>query len=334
MQIKDIINENDLRKYFHDYLDEKGQSSLHRAIQNSKKLKNLIESFTKDEDDLTLSARSQLIIDNIERPLCLICNKKTSFEKNNRRFLECCSVKCAANNPRRINQIKNSNLEKFGNENFWGSKDHQNNLVQSAFDKHGVDHYFKSDDFKTKTELTSIEKYGTKLPVQSEIVKNKIKESLSKVDRKIWQEKKKKTFIKNYGVEHPMKCPEFFNNQLKKSYYRKDYFLPSGKKIQLQGYEPLCLDILLKTYNEDDILTNIKDIFTTIGPIDYLDKNGKEHRYFPDFYILKENKIIEVKSTRTYLVHLALNELKREECIKRGFEFEFWIFGKEGCEIK
>ena len=333
MLIKEIKSKEDLQSFLINYEKENGQRSLHRCIQNSKTLKLLIESFTPDEIDLSTSARSELIIKNTDRPTCIICGSKTNFEKNNRRFLECCSVKCAANNESRINKIKNTNFEKYGNENFWGSKMHQDNLKDIAIKNFGVDHYMKSEDFKEKSEKTSLEKYGTKKPQQSDEVKIKIKESSLKIDRKLIEINRKLKSIKKYGVDHHMKVYEIFEKQQKSSFYRKDYILPSGRKIQLQGFEPKCLDELLLKYKEDDILMTSKEIFSVLGPIDYYDIDGKQRRYFPDFYIVSENKIIEVKSDRTFNVHKELNLSKRKECINRGYNFEFWIYSNNGLEI-
>ena len=48
----------------------------------------------------------------------------------------------------------------------------------------------------------------------------------------------------------------------------------------------------------------------------------KKHRYFPDFYIPKDNLIIEVKSTFTYNKELEKNLLK-EQCVKdAGFKYK------------
>jgi hypothetical protein len=331
MQILEIKSKIDFKTYITNYKKEKGQKSLHRAVQNSKRLKALIDVFCKEED-LTYSAKIELILSDTERPKCAVCRKKTSFNLNMMRFLECCSAKCAANNTRRNKQIQKTNLEKYGNENFWGSKLHQENLKAFAIEEYGADHYMKSEDFKEKSKQTSLLKYGTEKPSQSEEIRQKIRDTRNSLDKKAISEKAKITWIKKYGVDHPSKHPIIFEKQQKSSFYRKDFFLPSGRKVQLQGFEPMCLEELLKSYEEEEILCSTKEIFTLLGPIDYVDINGKTRRYFPDFYIPKENKIIEVKSSRTYSVHEMLNEAKRKECEVRGFLFEFWVYGSEGLK--
>jgi hypothetical protein len=49
------------------------------------------------------------------------------------------------------------------------------------------------------------------------------------------------------------KCNSFGNKN-------KLYKLPSDEIIRVQGYEPLAIDILLKKYNENDIITQKKDM--------------------------------------------------------------------------
>jgi hypothetical protein len=51
----------------------------------------------------------------------------------------------------------------------------------------------------------------------------------------------------------------------------------------------------------------------------------KSFRYYPDIWILSENKIIEVKSFYTYKQHLIKNIMKALATRKYGFSFEFWI---------
>jgi hypothetical protein len=54
--------------------------------------------------------------------------------------------------------------------------------------------------------------------------------------------------------------------------------------------------------------------------------NNKEHIYYPDIYIISENKIIEVKSTYTYKKELIKNMIKSLSTRKLGYDFEFWIY--------
>lgn len=109
------------------------------------------------------------------------------------------------------------------------------------------------------------------------------------------------------------------------NYTLKEYVLPSGKITKVQGYEPQALDILLRTYSEEDIILGAANIREKIGMIIYTDNDGKQHRYFPDIYISSINKIIEVKSEWTYKIQKDVNELKKNACIEAGLDFAFMI---------
>ena len=104
----------------------------------------------------------------------------------------------------------------------------------------------------------------------------------------------------------------------------KDFTLPSGKIVKLQGYEPQVLTELLKTYSEDDIVIGVKDMNITIKKIKYVYRDTI-HTYYPDFYIKSTNTIVEVKSSWTYKLHKKRNLAKQNACLQQGFNFEFRI---------
>jgi len=125
---------------------------------------------------------------------------------------------------------------------------------------------------------------------------------------------------------------EVFEKQQKNSYYYKDYTLPSGKIVRIQGYEDKALDELLLIYREEDLLISNHDIFSKFGAFEY-EYEEKTHRYFPDIFLIPENRFIEVKSTRTFSVNRQKNLLKKNSVLAKGLDFVFWIYGKEGKKI-
>jgi hypothetical protein len=68
---------------------------------------------------------------------------------------------------------KNNNLEKYGVENVFSSKDIKEKIKKTNLEKYGVDHILKSDVFKEKIKKTNLEKYGTEYPIQSDIIRTK-----------------------------------------------------------------------------------------------------------------------------------------------------------------
>ena len=109
----------------------------------------------------------------------------------------------------------------------------------------------------------------------------------------------------------------------------KEYTLPSGKIVKLQGYEPFVLDRLLEIYNESDIFIGVSEIYSQIGRIHYNFEN-MERTYYPDFYIKSINKIMEVKSEYTFGIKKYENIAKQNSCLNLGFSFEFNIVDRNG----
>ncbi len=118
--------------------------------------------------------------------------------------------------------------------------------------------------------------------------------------------------------------PEYANKVLTNGRSYKEYILPSGHTVKLQGYEPHVLNDLLKTYSESDIICEVKNINKEIGLIKYF-FNNKICTYYPDFYIKSTNTIIEVKSEFSFNYAKEKNLAKEQACLKQGFNFLFII---------
>jgi hypothetical protein len=93
------------------------------------------------------------------------------------------------------------------------------------------------------------------------------------------------------------------------AYLRKKYILPSGKIIFIQGYEPQFLDFVFsnKIFKENEICFSYR-------VIPYIDENGVNRKYIPDFYIPKYNLIIEIKSSWI----LRIQNESRVKCKEEG----------------
>jgi hypothetical protein len=131
-----------------------------------------------------------------------------------------------------------------------------------------------------------------------------------------------KTCEIRYGVRNPTQNFDILHKAFTNSKKFKDYILPSGKVIKIQGYENIALDELLQKYLESDIHTGKY----TPRIKYYKQETQSEHMYFPDIFIKSINKIIEVKSTWTYKKELDVNTLKGNACKNNGYNFEFWIY--------
>ena len=223
-------------------------------------------------------------------------------------------------------QKKQTKLNNYGNENF-------NNRIKSALtclEKYGVENPNQVNEIKQQAKNTCIEKYGCENPGQSEEIKKTMKATCIEkygVDY-AWQASHTKEKIKStnnirYGVDYPMQDSAIFEKMQISGKKVKEYIFASGKKVNIRGYEPFALDILLTKYKEDDIIVSSKNM-----PKIWYELDGKKKRYHPDIFIISENKFVEVKSLYTYHADLEKNLLKQQACINSGFNFEFMIFVK------
>jgi hypothetical protein len=82
----------------------------------------------------------------------------------------------------------------------------------------------------------------------------------------------------------------------KRSLTYKKYIL-NGCEVNVQGYEPLILDILKKYYDESSIIVGR----SRDRMFKYTDTDGSLRRYFADIFI--DNLVFEIKSTFTLQCH-------------------------------
>lgn len=229
---------------------------------------------------------------------------------------------------------------------------------KTLINKYGVDHNFKIDSVQDKRKKTFLINYNTDNPMKNEKIVEKLKKTNNikyggncpLVDKNVY-DKSKKTLMNNYNVDYPIKNKKIsekmkntmlikygveywiqntdnFNNLQKRFNYKK-YKLCDNREVSLQGYEDYVLfEILLKKYDISDILINNKIINKQVGDLYYTYKDNK-HKYYPDFYIVSEKRIIEVKSEYTYNVSIEKNLLKKECCLMNGFKFDFIIINKK-----
>ena len=242
---------------------------------------------------------------------------------------------CTSNNVKE--KRKATFLEKYGVENPMLIQETKEKIKATCLEKYGFENTFQSDEVKEKIKATNIEKYGVENPSQSEEIKEKMKATcLEKygfeyaMQNTEVREKSKLTCLEKYGFENPSQNPEVAERTSKASYSRKDYTLPSGKIIQVQGYEPHALDELVHTFNEEDIITGSG----SVPEIWYDDDEGLKHRHFVDIFIPSQNKCIEVKSTWT-AEKKKDNIFKKQQAGKNlGYNYEIWIYNSKGEKVE
>jgi hypothetical protein len=223
-------------------------------------------------------------------------------------------------------RVKQTCKERYGVDYYFQSDDFKGKVKQRCMDDFGVEYYAQVDEVKGKIIESNIERYGVPVSSQCLEVKDKMMNTnmerygvpftmmddgiLAKAKQKIFdiygvdnvskshivKEKKISTSILRYGVNHPMQHHEILERSKKNAYASKDYVLPSGRVLKVQGYENFAIDMLLKTYDEKDIVVDTQEM----PEFWYHGSDGRYHRYYPDIFIKKDNLIIEVKSPYTF----------------------------------
>lgn len=239
-----------------------------------------------------------IINDLFEIPKCY-CGNNLSWNKI--KYRDYCSCKCSAN-----------------------SDNTKTLKIQTTLNKYGVCHNMKLDSCKNARKKTYIENYGVDNPSKSLEVKEKKKQTcLSNygVETGLQTDNCKQAIFNKFGVYNVMHHPEI--SELPQRYRWKKYTMPSGKIVNVQGYEPKALDDLLQIYNENDIIIKRKDM-----PVLWyiLPNEDTLHRYYPDIFIPKDNLIIEVKSEYTYKQYITKNKAKEQSVITAGYNYKLLIY--------
>jgi len=212
-------------------------------------------------------------------------------------------------------RMRATNLERYGVEYPWQSDIIQERIKATNLERYGVEYPGQSDIIKERMRATNLERYGVEYPGQSDIIK----------------ERMRATNLARYGVEYYAQCSEFSDKMYNNS--NKPYNLPSGKIIQIQGYENYAIDELLSTgYLESELLLVHRPAVKYFWSSDDGHGDNKWHYYHPDIVIPAENRIIEVKSGWTYdgngtnLKLLSRNLAKEKGAVIAGYSFTFKVF--------
>lgn len=259
----------------------------------------------------------------ISNELCM-CGKQKRFLSLYIGLRQTCGNKYCAAKQLKLNYFKNTGFTSPS-----ANPEVKERKIATFQRKYNKDNAFQVEEFKDKIKETCEKRYGSKQYLASEdkqiksiiTCQRKYKKNNQSQDPEI-KEKSRQTSIKHFGVGHHLQNPDFFDNDKKKKFKHYPYTMPSGKIVSTQGYEALAIyELLQMGYLEEDLLIG-KEIKLNL----WYTKDDKRHRYFPDIYIISENKIIEVKSGYTYSADIEINLLKQQVCLDAGYNFEFLIY--------
>lgn len=175
--------------------------------------------------------------------------------------------------------------------------------IRETLEKNGT-HTFQRESSIEKVKSTMKKKYGVEKPMDSEEIKNKLKETnikryggVSPMSSKEILDKVKETTIKNHGKD-------FWRNNLKRASLKKfdvenPFYLEEVRRQKFYEYDNEKFDssyeLYFYIYNKDNgknIIRNKEKYF------EYLYKDGKTHKYFPDFEI--DGNFFEIKGEQFF----------------------------------
>ncbi len=304
-----------------------------------------------------------IIYHNIKESTRCECGNITKFQDFVKGYREFCSPSCGAKSKKSLNKSKQTFLLNYGVDHPMKSTDVLRQVEETCLKEYGYSNTFKVPKFKEKIKESNIKNNGVEYPMQSNDIQKKSKQTkldkfgdenynnmtkhkqtkLDKYDDENYnnREQSKETCLEIYGVEYPSQLSITKEKSKKTSlknwgyeshmqsglfgfgYKHKTYIYPSGKVVKVQGYEPKLLDDLVLVYEENEILTDKKDM-----PEFWYYKDDKKHRYFPDVYIPKDNLIYEVKSdwTLKQTKKNGIYDLKKQSVIDAGFSYVLRIY--------
>lgn len=201
-------------------------------------------------------------------------------------------------------------VKKYGVEHASQSKELLEKRVETYRQNYGVDSPLQCEEVKQRRKKTNLERYQVEEVLKNKGIQERIKATMiekydapNPLQNKEILARKDATCERIYGSAAIMHNSELFHKKTMSGFARKDFTLPSGKIISYQGYEDVAIRELLQEYAEEEIVNDVK-----MMPRFMYEFEGKTRRYYPDLYVPKENKIIEVKSTYTYLQFRAKNQ--------------------------
>ena len=137
--------------------------------------------------------------------------------------------------------------------------------------------------------------------------------------------KRRQTCLERYGVDHVFKVQAVQEaaqkNAAKSMHSYRPFTSKKGNTYRIRGYEDRAIDILEETMEPGEF---VADDFLTPRIVYRL--NMTDRNYYPDIFIPKENRIIEVKSWYWLKKQPEKNLSIMEHASARGFKFEFWVF--------
>jgi len=318
-EIKDKIKETNINKSNEEkqkiYSKRKNTNKQTRGIEFLDFSKEALCKLRNDNNikllDNNYNETDLNFYDNISREgiiyfECVVENCNTKYSKTFRQIKEKSGAYCEKHTQENMTtKCKETNINNTGYDNPMKNPEIREKAISKLIETHNNPE--KSKEIKNKTKNTNLKNNGVEYPQQSYTIKLKTI----------------KTNNRKFGVDYPTQNTEIMEKCSKNAYKRKEYTLPSGNIIKIQGYENYALDKLLQDgILEEDIINGCKNV----PEIWYEDEYGIKHRHFVDIYVKSQNRCIEVKSTWTAKMKKDCIFLKQQGGQKIGCVYEIWVY--------
>jgi hypothetical protein len=221
----------------------------------------------------------------------------------------------------RLQKTKETNMRNYGVESTNSLPEIKEKKKKTFQERYGVDHQLQIPEVASKVSEKNSENAQERLAIAANTKEERYGDKNYNN-----REKYVETCLEKFGVENPSQDPGVHQKKLESDYRSKEYIFPSGRRVIVQGHEPQGINLLLKSYKEEDLMIGI----TEVPRIKYGNGKGRGAYYFPDIYIPKENLIIEVKSQHTYNDNTPKHHQKARACIELGYKFKFLVIEKNG----
>lgn len=314
----------------------------------------LINNYPKE---LSFGEKLYWFYNNItEQPKCKKCCNKTKFINALKGYSEYCCKKCSNSSNEKITKTKQTNNIRFGGNAPACSKDVINKMKQTNLERYGDENFNNreianktlleryggvgnaSEIIKSKQQQTCLERYGVNNGMKVKEIVSKIKANNKKEYGVEWvfqrpeiQQKSVDTFIERYGIRH------YTNPEKAKQTIKKNNLEKYGVEhtFQRQDVKQKSIDTCIERYGKQDLtnITNHAQLDSVKNKIietkrknmsfntsiieeefaEYLDKNcinykrqykSKEYPYACDFYFPDYNLYLEIQGMWTHGGHV------------------------------
>jgi|694.fasta_scaffold113499_3 hypothetical protein len=323
----------------------------HKNILKTTSYINKRSLFTKNniplEDFCSICVKEKETNDNFEKYKEQLLNDKghllISYNLNTRDAEYICG-NCYEHGSTQMPNLMNKNLgscPKCQNNKFRLSY----NKLKEDVENHGFKLLTKPEEYKSnKQQLDVICKCGYQYKTYLVSIRQ---DKHCKVNCK--NEKSEKTCMEKYNERNVMHVDDnFYKCQDTYSTTKEYTFEETKRKINIQGTEDIIIKYILE--NENKLLKrkiNEDEILQQNIPSFKYQYEGKEHKYYPDFYIKDTKLIIEAKTINTHNKshHKFTNYLKYKSSVRNGYNimiiilndkkelFDIWYFLENGKEI-